>query len=167
MKTCSVCKIKKPLSDYHKDKSSKLGVVSKCKQCVAEHYKDNREKIQGNEKRYKEKLWETKEGHIQMLRKGCMDRARKEGVAFNLTTEYLNSISVNICPVLGLELGWTERRKNTHKDNCPSLDRIIPTQGYVESNVAWMSLKANIMKNDASFEQLHQFADWVKRTIPQ
>jgi hypothetical protein len=34
MKTCSSCKNEKPLSEFHKDKSKRLGVSSSCKVCA-------------------------------------------------------------------------------------------------------------------------------------
>ena len=36
MKSCITCKIDKPLTDYHKRKSSKDGLQHKCKSCVKE-----------------------------------------------------------------------------------------------------------------------------------
>ena len=36
--------------------------------------------------------------------------------------------------------------------------------GYVRGNVTVMSMKANIMKGDATPEELLQFAEWVLRT---
>ena len=36
MKSCITCKVDKPLTDYHKRKSSKDGLQHKCKSCVKE-----------------------------------------------------------------------------------------------------------------------------------
>lgn len=49
MKQCYSCKITKPLSEYHNDKSKKDGKVGSCKPCkasyIANYYKNNSEKM--------------------------------------------------------------------------------------------------------------------------
>lgn len=49
-KVCRVCKIEKPLGEYHKNKSCKLGVVGTCRNCTGERitnwYADNRARRQ-------------------------------------------------------------------------------------------------------------------------
>ena len=44
----------------------------------------------------------------------------------------------------------------------PSLDRVVPSKGYVRGNVAWMSVKANMIKSNANAEELYLVADWLK-----
>lgn len=87
-------------------------------------------------------------------------RARKASVPFALTMENTPPIP-EYCPVLGLKL---ERPKKGIQPNSPSLDRIIPELGYVPDNVQWMSYKANMMKSNATPEQLQAFARWVDET---
>ena len=47
--------------------------------------------------------------------------------------------------------------------NSPSLDKIIPSKGYVEGNVAWISFKANAIKNDANSEEILKVSKWLKK----
>lgn len=42
--------------------------------------------------------------------------------------------------------------------NSPSLDKIIPQLGYVKGNIIVMSMKANIMKANATKEELINFS---------
>ena len=84
-------------------------------------------------------------------------RAYKCGVPFSLTIEVLPPIP-DICPVLGIPFACGEGRPVPES---LSLDRIDPALGYVPGNVMWLSHRANAMKQDASLEQLQQFARWA------
>lgn len=59
----------------------------------------------------------------------------------------------SMCPVLNIRMefggGWSSARRNS-----PSLDRIDPSLGYTLSNVRWISNRANILKSDASLEEI-------------
>jgi hypothetical protein len=87
-------------------------------------------------------------------------RAAKRGVIFDLSREDI--IIPEYCPALGVKL---EQGRNCKQPNSPSLDRIIPSKGYVKGNVAVISLRANQIKNDASVEDLQKVLDWLKKTI--
>jgi hypothetical protein len=53
------------------------------------------------------------------------------------------------------------------RNNSPSLDRIVPELGYVEGNVVWISNRANILKRDATWEELQRVAEWLKSVAPE
>jgi 5-methylcytosine-specific restriction endonuclease McrA len=58
LKTCSKCKIEKPLTEFHKDRSTKDGHMCACKLCdkarKKAYYEANREKIKAHKKAYYE-----------------------------------------------------------------------------------------------------------------
>ena len=87
-------------------------------------------------------------------------RAQREGLPFNVTLEHLLSIypKNNTCPVLGVEMIWGSEDRSTS----PSLDKIIPSLGYLIGNVCWISQKANQLKNDATLEQLEALVSYVR-----
>ena len=115
---------------------------------------------------YKERS--TKKGHISQIARARKCAAKKQNIQFSVSLEYLVSIAPENCPVLGIPLSWSKSSGfNSCKDNFPSIDRHSPTLGYIEGNVVWMSYLANRMKSNATPEQLHKFADWIKLNIKE
>lgn len=84
---------------------------------------------------------------------GARIRARKENLPFNL--DISDIILPEYCPILGLKL---EFNSGASKDNSYSLDKIIPSKGYVKGNIKVISKLANTMKQNASIELLEKFA---------
>lgn len=79
-------------------------------------------------------------------------RASKANLPFNLNRQ---SIVIPLsCPVLGIPL----KLGSTRSANSPSLDRIIPSLGYVEGNVRVISDRANRLKSDLSISELRDRA---------
>jgi len=91
---------------------------------------------------------------------GVRTRATKNNLPFDLTCEYLESIWTDTCPVTGRVFVIGDPK------DAPSLDRLIPEKGYVKGNVAWISRRANTIKNDASLEDLEMIVRWLKTTEP-
>jgi hypothetical protein len=79
-------------------------------------------------------------------------RAKNNNIEFSITAEDFDL--PDICPVLGVPM---IKRTRT----APSLDRIDPSKGYVPGNVQVISHKANLMKNDATKDELERFAKWI------
>jgi hypothetical protein len=90
--------------------------------------------------------------------------SRKRAIRFQIpheiTTDYLTSIAVDRCPILGLELKYGGGKLS---NNSASVDRIVPELGYVVGNVQIISNLANMMKSCATKDQLITFADWVHK----
>lgn len=93
----------------------------------------------------------------KMLRR-AQQRAKERGHEFNLE---LSDIHIPThCPVLGIEL-VVHKGRSGGNPNSPALDRIDNNKGYVKGNVMVVSHRANMMKVDASPEELIKFAQWV------
>lgn len=90
-------------------------------------------------------------------------RAREQGVPFDL--EESDIVFPDVCPVLGIPvflLRTDGPRKRT--DNTPSLDRVIPSLGYVKGNVHVISWRANRLKNDATMDELRKLLNYMEET---
>ena len=70
----------------------------------------------------------------------------------------------DVCPVLGIPIvkspGDSTGERN---DNSPSLDKFIPSLGYVKGNVQFISDRANRIKNDGSPEEWLKIAEWCQQ----
>ena len=83
----------------------------------------------------------------QLLLHHARARAKRDGIAFNLT---LDDIVVPAeCPVLGCALRPGTGRSGFFAHS-PSLDRIVPELGYTRGNVRVISARANLLKSNAT-----------------
>ena len=101
--------------------------------------------------------------HLKKYLKNAKERAMRKGLEFDLTYEYLESIATTHCPIFGIEFEWgtSNMGKGKTKPNCPSLDRIVPELGYVQGNVAFISHKANRIKDNGTMQDHYDIADWI------
>lgn len=90
-------------------------------------------------------------------------RAILKQIEFNI--EQSDIIIPQFCPILGIELKEFSGASGGRNES-PSLDRIIPSKGYVKGNIRVISHLANAMKSSASPEQLINFAKWINNEFP-
>ena len=97
LKTCSKCKIEKPLTEFSKDKSKKDGHKYVCKLCensrIKAYYEANREKLKAQKKAY----YHTPRGRFFSHRK----TAKKRGIEFLLTEEEAVELIKKPCTYCG------------------------------------------------------------------
>lgn len=143
------------------------------KEHMKQYYQNNIEAIKEQMKQYrqnnaeeiKEKNKQYYQNNLQkmMLRK-AKTRAKQKNVPFNINEQDL--VIPSICPVLGipLEAGIGKR---TIQPNSPTLDRIIPDKGYVKGNIIVVSSIANIIKNNATPEQIIAVGEFYKKILEE
>ncbi len=90
-------------------------------------------------------------------------RAKRKGTAFDLVYTDLMPLPTH-CPVLGtkLEYGPGRGRKLYENGAAASLDRIRNEDGYVRGNVIIVSLRANLLKGQATIDELQKIADFYR-----
>lgn len=103
-------------------------------------------------KRSVHKAW--KENPHKVLWQRAKYRATNKQLEFNL--DITDIVIPEYCPLLGVKLepGVTNNRQTSM-----SLDRIDSSKGYIKGNVQVISTKANVLKNNATKEELILFAN--------
>jgi hypothetical protein len=86
-------------------------------------------------------------------------RAKLKDIPFDLTTDYVESITPDTCPVFGTPFSFIGGKCMT--ESSASIDRIDTRFGYVRGNVAVISFKANAIKNRYSSHDIRKVADWL------
>jgi hypothetical protein len=142
-KKCNGCGLELPLDMFSKHRKNKDGLQGHCKNC--------------NKKSAKK--WNSSNKDSLAL-KTIKERAAKKGILFDLCVEDIKS--PEFCPILGMPLCRSSNGKPTKYS--PSVDRIDPSKGYVKDNIQVISQLANAMKQNASKDELLNFAKWVIET---
>lgn len=95
--------------------------------------------------------------------KRTRQRARASGIEWKLDVDDLLPVPTR-CPLLGIEL--RVGRRGFHPSS-PAIDRIDNRQGYVRGNVWIISNRANLIKRDASLQELEMIAAGLRRQQQQ
>ena len=140
-KICTKCNIKKPFSDFHKDRTTKTGVRSWCKQCISvdpkkiarvkKRYQENKEEIKKKRKEwYYSNIDKVKEtGRKYRDRPGHKERVynnnlmRMYGIDINRYNQILESQNYT-CAICGSTEIGTKHQKNFHVDHCHTTKKV-------------------------------------------
>lgn len=178
MKKCTnsqhVGNILLPLSNFSKRKNASDGHQSWCKDCCSQ-YRKRQAIASGKEphKRmtYKEQLERNKitlrarkrkspRHNLVFLLQNIRQRCKTTNVPFNVSADDFSNLPTH-CPDLKVKLIYGNKGKASPYS--ATVDKIIPSLGYVPGNVRIISYKANVMKQDASFEEMKTIAEsWLQ-----
>lgn len=147
---CRQCSLLHPITHFiktkHKDENGENIRRTVCKHCTFGHMATGRD---------------TQKLHLNAIRHRC----KKKNMAFNLTYEDL--MIPEFCPILNIPLQNWGQANESGAFNSPSVDKIIPALGYVKGNVQIISNRANLMKNDATIENIQALLAYMQKNIPQ
>jgi len=97
---------------------------------------------------------------VAKLERYLFNRAKYRSKLYNLpfNIELSDIVIPEYCPVLGIPIDRTFAGKTPGKRHAqtPSLDRIIPSLGYVKGNIIVISFRTNRLKQNASLQELRQ-----------
>jgi hypothetical protein len=87
-------------------------------------------------------------------------RAKRDGVPCTITAKDI--VIPKVCPALGVKLEQGTRQNHA---NAPTLDRVFPERGYIPGNVRVISHKANLIKNNATLDELECMVEYIRDSI--
>ena len=101
--------------------------------------------------------------HLKKYLSNAKTRSNRDKVPFSLTLEDLIEVATDECPIFKTPFIWGSAKLGkgkTHQET-PQLDRIEPHLGYVKGNVAFLSRKANRIKDLGTMQDHYDIADWI------
>jgi hypothetical protein len=163
-KTCKRCTLDKSIEEFGINGKYRRSSCKKC-ECLAALESKN---VMGWEEWNKKQSIRRKNNPLTDMISAAKRRAKNKSLPFDIGPEDLKI--PEYCPILGLRIEpkpYEPGKKSAGATpNSPSLDRIVPELGYVKGNVQVISYQANAMKNAANSRELHKFAEWVLREVP-
>ena len=166
-KNCIVCG--DALTPENWTAAARKNYVNKCAACLGveknqfskQWRKKNPQTVRDRSKKYKANLRATDpvKSRAREAYGDARKRALKNGMPFNLTSQFVLNLmrQVTECPYFGWRLTHLPGKHQT----LASLDRVDSSKGYTMDNVRIISYQANLMKSDATMEQLIAFARGV------
>lgn len=147
-RVCNICNEEKNIWQFSLlDKTRKTSIERKttCKNCSAS--------IRQTEKLNRD--WKV--DAAKLLYKNIKSRCKRTGREFSIELEDI--VIPEKCPVFGFEL---KREDKQTWMSAPSVDRIDSSKGYIKGNVTVVSRRANILKRDATVEELELLLNYYK-----
>lgn len=141
-----------------------LKVPSKriCKQCGSEYLGVGHSlycsSVCSSMNQYEANMFKPK-WRLNKLAAMAKNRAQAKGLPFNIDTEYLYSLweeNDGCCAILGISLELGRSEKGKVHPYAPSIDRIIPQNGYVRGNVRIIAYQLNVALSEFGLEQFDE-----------
>ncbi len=159
-KTCSLCSTSKPHTEFHPNRARPDGVATYCRVCASVYSSANY-----LERRVKDPVGVWAYNACRSAKK----RALRAGVPYALTVAMLIGMAPTHCPVVGIPLDYAGAGagKNGTTKGSPTVDRFSPALGYVPGNVTVISMRANRIKQDVTYDVVYAVADWMRANTPK
>lgn len=112
-------------------------------------WEDHRAKLRIIEAKYRK----TIRGRAGSIQRSAKCRSKKRGIPFSLSVEWImERLEAGVCELTGIEF-------DLNPDivfYAPSVDRIVPALGYVESNCRLVLRAVNMFKCDGTDEDMQK-----------
>ena len=144
-------------SAYYQQNKDKVRIINKAWE------QKNKEKVRADKQAYKEQHKGTIDYALRSLLAGAKSRAKINNLPFDLTLEWLETMVVSHCPITLQPLDWTKEQivNGRHGPSSPSIDKIIPELGYVQSNCAIVSFRGNRIKSDGTIDEFRRMVQYM------
>lgn len=150
-KICRKCNKKKKASEFPKGRDAN-GLYYICKPC----------KVDNNTQLYRSKDPLTRWVDVSYC--DIKGRAKRNELSFSLTKDFLREkFTFQNGKCIYCDNEFDMNGTQTDKRKSPSVDRVIPTKGYVLSNVVLCCYRCNAIKQDASLSELTKLVEVLKR----
>jgi hypothetical protein len=106
-----------------------------------------------------------REYKIRQMLKKARQRANAAGMPFAIDRDDVAAVwpPDDRCPVFGRAFVDGRKRRTQAAQFSPSLDRLDSRIGYLPGNIAVISMRANMLKNDVrNPAELRRLADWLE-----
>ena len=151
MKPCRKCKETFSPTQFHKDTSKASGLRNVCKSCDCASTRKYYQTHKRHMRKYRRKWYKThkesfaryrllyrQRNYATVMIRSAKVRAELKRIPFDLDqhiSEIRGRVALGICELTGMKLD----NKAKKAFNTPSLDRIIPSRGYLYSNIRIVS----------------------------
>lgn len=166
-KTCNMCELTLPVTEFHKRATGRSGYMTTCKSCTsarsAIRYKEKKEHIQEVGKKWREKQRNAVHGNFELYFKRLVKRVKTISAEDCLD---LFEKQNGLCAISGVPLTCIVGDLGEHPKTNASLDRIIHGDvggQYTKDNVRLVCSIVNSMRLNQSDEELL----WWSRQIYQ
>ena len=170
-KKCTTCGEIKSFNYFCKAKDCKYGFSSKCKKCHCAYQKlrrgngidfhlltDKQKKLKKQHAEGQKRLKRRNPNKTMLI--AAKSRAKRKNLEFNITEDDI--YIPETCPALGIII---KRSDKINSGDAISLDRLDSTKGYTKDNINIISMRANGIKSDATFEEFEAIYKWWKSEL--
>ena len=107
-------------------------------------------------------LW--KKWRLTRMLSSAKNRAKRQGVDFDLTIDYLLTIASDNCPVDGFPMEWRVNKEQEAGPamRTPSLDKVIPSLGYTKGNVQVICWQYNSWKRNMLVDDMRTLLSYLQ-----
>jgi hypothetical protein len=160
MKKCKNCKINKSVDCFQTwthPKNKKEYTRNTCRECI--NLRTQKRKTPSDLRAHAQREKRRREDPAYRMYHGAKQRAKKQNLPFDLDQKFIQDLIPTHCPVFGIPL---KNGTNTFHNNSLSLDKLIPSKGYIKGNVCVISDRANRIKRDATLDELKKLVYYLE-----
>jgi len=160
---CSKCNLPKPNTEYNTNRCGYgRKFTSECKSCRALY-----SKTEGKEMKNRVAIKQRKKHRLNMIFNSAKGNSKRKGIKFDLSQDFINSLfekQKGLCFYSGKPM-YDDITGMENSNDSVSIDKIIPSKGYIEGNVVLCRWIINRIKQDLTIEEFLQMSEDIKNNM--